>query len=469
MRALLSVFVLATAAVAWAVTAHGTAPARAACRPLDGAAARGFPGEPPAAPSVEEAPVADGEVPAAPAEHAGALGIVLHAPPVDAVDVEVVLVDGETGDTIMSMWTNAERGPEAIVAYRVDAPDRYVAEYGSREIKARVSRRAERLRVVEPLRREADIRVRVLDAAGRPVAGARVVEALRGGVPPGIVALDAPPPEPEPEQIPEEPEVDRTPVAQARSSPTHADGWLRVRGVPHLLDERYWIVVGNGRSEAFAGVLLGGFGDRHVAEVELPVASTRPPVGPPGFGCGGCGGVYRGGRHRRVAPATLEVLVRLRDGRMGAGLEVVVGGRTAVTDGSGRARFEGLRPGTYAVRVDDPDFLWSQAQVDLREGEWRSFLLAEGPGWTARALLLDSTGRPVPFARVGVISDAPVPYLRVEGEVQDLVLLTDARGEIRLPDLHHAPVDMSFLYGSRSASVTLEESDPCATVRLPPP
>ncbi|MCK6461235.1 MAG: hypothetical protein L6Q95_15235 [Planctomycetes bacterium] len=324
--------------------------------------------------------------------------------------------------------------------------------------------------MIEPLRREADIRVRVVDAGGRPVAGARVVEALLGGGPPGIVALDAPLPEDEPEpEIPEEPEIDiRAALPQARSSPSNADGWLRVRGVPHLLDERYWIVVGKERSEASAGVLLGPFGERQAVDVRLPVASTRALSTSIGLG-GGCGSGYRSSRHRRLSPATLDVLVRLRDGRMGAGLNVVVGGWTGATDGCGRVRFEGLRPGSYAVRVDDPDFLWSEAKVELRDGEWRTFVLSEGSGWTARALLLDSTGRPVPFARVDIASDAPVPYLRVEGGVQDLVFLTDAKGEIEIPDLHHAPVDLTFRYGSRSARVTLAESDPSAAVRLPPP
>lgn len=473
MRVLLPVFVLAAAAVAWAAGAHVPASARASARAAKGTPAE-FP-EPPLALVAEKAPGEDGEVPEtseASASRAGAVGIVLHAPPAAPVDVEVVAVDGESGEVVNSMWTDAERGPEAIVGYYVHAPEGYVAEAEPREIKTRVSRRAERLRVLEPLRREADIRVRVVDAGGRPVAGARVVEAFRGGGPPGIVALDAPPPEDEPEpEIPEEADFEiRPPVQEARSSPGGADGWLRVRGIPHLLDERYWIVVGKGGSEAFVGVLLGSFGDRQSVEATLPVASRRPLTTNSAIGlCGGCGGVYRGGRHRRVAPATLEVLVRLRDGRMGAGLEVLVGTAKGVTDGSGRARFEGLRPGSYAVRVDDPDFLWSEAQVDLREGEWRAFVLSEGPGWTARALLLDSTGRPVPYARVGIRSNAPVPYLRVENGVQDLVFLTDARGEIRVPDLHHTPVSLDFLYGSRSATATLRESDPHATVMLPPP
>jgi hypothetical protein len=35
--------------------------------------------------------------------------------------------------------------------------------------------------------------------------------------------------------------------------------------------------------------------------------------------------------------------------------------------------------------------------------------------------------------------------------------------------MHHAPVTLTFSYGSRSESVTIDESEPYATARLPPP
>jgi hypothetical protein len=475
MRVLLKVFVLATAAVAWAAASHVPASARAAVRAAPDGADAAYPPAAPDAPGAENRTDDHGEGAEGRAEREPAV-IAITLPgraPVDAVPVSVVLVDGENGDEIDSFTIGVERGPETHVEFRVAAPGGYVAETNDlHQLKACVSRRAERLRVIEPLRREADIRVRVVGAGGRPVVGARVTEAFRGGGPPGIVALASEIPEVA-DEIPDEPpivEIDLgAGVPLARSAPSGVDGWLRIRGVPHLLDERYWIVVGRGRSDAYVDVLLAAFGERHAVEVKLPLASTRVVASSSAIGIGGgCGGSFRCRTNRRE-PASLDVLVRLRDGRMGAGLNLLVGTAKGVTDGSGRVTFAGLRPGTYVVEVRDPDFIWAETQVELREAERRTFVLSEGPGWTARALLLDSTGRPVPFARVGIWSKAPVPYLRVEDGVQDLVFLTDARGEIRVPDLHHAAVSLDFLYGSRSASVTLDESDPCATVRLPPP
>jgi hypothetical protein len=141
----------------------------------------------------------------------------------------------------------------------------------------------------------------------------------------------------------------------------------------------------------------------------------------------------------------------------------------ATTDADGRAVFAKAHPGAYELEVRDPDFVWSRTTVELRGGESRVLVIDEPPGWTARATLLDSVGRPVPVARVDVDPEAPVAYVRVEGGVQDLALYTDARGGISLPCMHHAPVTLTFEYGSRSASATLDESEPYAAVRLPPP
>lgn len=107
--------------------------------------------------------------------------------------------------------------------------------------------------------------------------------------------------------------------------------------------------------------------------------------------------------------------------------------------------------------------------MDLRDGESRSLVLVEPPGWAARAVLLDSRGRPVPFAAATVDPRAPVRYLRVERGVQDLALFTDRHGAIELPRMHHGAAEIVFRYGSRRASATLDEHGGVAVVRLPPP
>jgi hypothetical protein len=95
--------------------------------------------------------------------------------------------------------------------------------------------------------------------------------------------------------------------------------------------------------------------------------------------------------------------------------------------------------------------------------------ITEPPGWTARATLLDSVGRRVPYARVELRSDAPVEYVRVENGVQDLALYTDATGEIALPTMHDAGIELTFTYGSREQRAHLDQRAASAMVRLPPP
>lgn len=158
-----------------------------------------------------------------------------------------------------------------------------------------------------------------------------------------------------------------------------------------------------------------------------------------------------------------------RDGSPAAGALVVAGRKRGTTDDYGCVVFEGLRPGCVSVEVRDPDFVWSETVLNLVDGESRTIALTEPAGWTARAFLVDALGRPVPFAPVEVDSRAPVDYVRVEDGVQDLLFWTDANGEIRLPRMHEASVELTFRYGSREADVRLGPDNPSAVIHLPPP
>jgi hypothetical protein len=388
-------------------------------------------------------------------------------PGVELVPIDVVAVDGEDGTVFRCATTSVPRSATGSVRIKVDPYDGYVADRrDAYDVEGYASRRADRVRVVVPLRREADLRIRVVDA-GRPVKGARLGGVHWGGGAPQFWtegALDVEPPS-------EVVWLTGPSLPDVSAGPTDRDGWTRIRGVPHLLDEQYWVVVGASSRAASTGFRLGAFGERHEAEVRLPAASTETVVS---FGIGGgAGGGNRGrGGDRYSGPlSSLEVLVRRLDGRMAAGIDVWVGGLMGTTDGAGRAVFDGLPPRSYGIEVRDPDFVWSSTEVELKAGERRTLVLSEPTGWTARAVLFDSVGRPVPFARVTVacFTTAPVEYVRVNAGVQDWVFYTDVTGAIELPDMHHAPATLTFFYGSRSATVTVEADQPFAEVRLPPP
>lgn len=158
-----------------------------------------------------------------------------------------------------------------------------------------------------------------------------------------------------------------------------------------------------------------------------------------------------------------------RDGSPASDVTVWLDSWRSQTDALGRVVFERVRPGLRRFEVFDPDFTWSAIPVELSDGEARSIVVVEPLGWTASARLLDSLGRPVPWADVAVTKGGPVPYARVENGIQDLAFHTDRNGDITLPRLHHVPVTLAFRYGSREATVTIAESDPSAIVRLPPP
>jgi hypothetical protein len=250
---------------------------------------------------------------------------------------------------------------------------------------------------------------------------------------------------------------------------TDARGATRVRGVPQLLDERIWILAGFPERESYAGLILGAFGSSQVAEIRLPDEPTW--VWPNRDGRRG-----RGGRRNLRAscealhvPSRLEVVAFRRDGRPAAGVPVTLGYEERLTDDYGRAVFGDIRRRSSELKVGSPDFVWSSRSVTMSGGESRIVEVLEPPGWTAVAALHDSVGRRVPFARVRVASGSRVEYVRVEDGVQDLALHTDPNGEISLPRMHHGPVTLTFSYGSRSESVTIDESEPYRAARLPPP
>ena len=189
-----------------------------------------------------------------------------------------VAVDGETGAPIPGLASQAAShlaaGPERVARFEVQAPDGYVeALRGPQEVTAHVSRWAREVRVVAPLRREADIRVRVVNAAGEPAPGATVAAVYLAGPEPQFIPSDELPEVVLVEDVPEEVvEGEGSGAIRHTSAPADDDGWIRVRGAPHLLDEHYWIVAGDEEHGGFAGITLGSFGERYEREIRLPEA-----------------------------------------------------------------------------------------------------------------------------------------------------------------------------------------------------
>ncbi|HEX5032774.1 MAG TPA: hypothetical protein VFX78_15120 [Candidatus Eisenbacteria bacterium] len=404
----------------------------------------------------------------------------------DWVPLDLVVVNGETGtrvrpsatvvarsdETAKRNWrssTHVRRCERAFVECKVEAPRGFVAaDKGAYRGAAYTSRYAERARLVAPMRREADVRVRVVDTSGTPVKGAQVRAVLAAGPEPVFIAC---PPRGTPPDVrvgaTTEPCVDNDVPFEAK--PTDSDGWTQLRGLPHLLDERFWIVVGNDDREGFAKVTLGAFGEGLTLQVRLPAA---PGLVWRDISAGLLGGNSDGNPSRSPprTPARLELFAVRRDGTPAAGARIGCGrGFAKIADEQGRVVFDNIQPGNYNAEVLDPDFVWSWLPVKLHDGESRSMTITEPLGWTAYATLLDSVGRRVPYASVGIRSSAPVEYLRVVDGVQDLALYTDANGDIALPRMHHSPVELTFTYGSRTQRLRLDDHNTRATARLPTP
>jgi hypothetical protein len=310
MRSLLCGFTCLTLAAGWAARADPEGALRARCMAVQTRAAIDVLEdlERAAGPSIDGAP--NGVALGAGAEERSAAVATWAWPWYDAdarIPCDVVIMDGETGTPVHlepeAVLARAEgldspelprpsdspdaplRGPPAEVpwvpgssyatpctpvnlAVTISAPDGYVADTGSYGGGAQVSRRARRLRLLAPLRREADVWVRVLDAAGGPVKGASATSAYLAGPEPRVVNCS-------PDEIPECGELDgvvesdTTKTIRCASEPTGEDGWTRARGIPHFLGERFWIIAGDGEREGFTGITLGGFGGRYDAEVRL--------------------------------------------------------------------------------------------------------------------------------------------------------------------------------------------------------
>ena len=120
-----------------------------------------------------------------------------------------------------------------------------------------------------------------------------------------------------------------------------------------------------------------------------------------------------GGSHEDRPPTppsgVLDLHGLLRDGRPAAKAVVnlqyletqyALGGLRATLDGEGRLKKD-LPEGTWEVTFYEPGLVHSMQTFEIRRGETARARLHEGQGGTIRLRVVDSAGRPLPFARSG--------------------------------------------------------------------
>ncbi len=135
--------------------------------------------------------------------------------------------------------------------------------------------------------------------------------------------------------------------------------------------------------------------------------------------------------------------------------------KKAITNSQGRFTFEDLRPGKYLVRmlrmiggrkrilepfIVDADVGSLEIRIDrkigyfpAREPSWRSRLPSSAGAGVIHGTVVDSNGKPIPFARVYWRADSDIPW-------HENTLRTDSRGRFRIQHLEpgHYGVRASF-------------------------
>jgi hypothetical protein len=379
--------------------------------------------------------------------------------------VTVALMDAETGArlewTCGASPTHVLAGQYAFVRARLDAPDGHVAF--ETYYAGKLARSARAASLLVPVRPEARLTLHVITADGAPAAGARIHSAEMAGRRP--VFKDGPAP---PRRAGEQDHEIRAggAVLAADTAPAGADGRLHVHGIPFLQGERIGFVVVRDSRHAWVEATLPVHNDGCKAAVTLPEKPNHlAPAVDTIFGVGsGAGGSFRG----RGGTAEAEILVYRRDGTPAAGVRVVLKpwNRTGRTDQQGLVRFNGLPGGTPRALVLEPGFTRAEATFSVTAAGRTRVRLDEPPGWTARVLVLDETGHPVPFARLHVSQSHGVAYMDLANGVHDLVRYTDQKGEAELARLSDGPVEIAATFGTRKAKGRAERGAGLAILRL---
>jgi hypothetical protein len=273
----------------------------------------------------------------------------------------------------------------AVIFARVEPPPGYgaLANYG---FTGPVASRVSRARWTIPLFPARDLVFVATDAQGRPVEGARVVEATTS--------------------LPESKHPCDVTFA---GEPAGKDGLVRMTGVPRLpfarLDVRIAKAVEDETGTEWSGSKVGIRLDEVEGTTPQSVVMTLRPVVGRGFGfnSGGVGSVTR---FDRGAPLAVRVIQR--DGRPAAGVTVACNRLSQSTDADGVVRFAIAPSGSQVVRAFAHGFSPAVASVEV--GTQSEIVLHESEQRTVRVLVADEAGQPLPAAQVSASCvDVPGP------------------------------------------------------------
>lgn len=161
--------------------------------------------------------------------------------------------------------------------------------------------------------------------------------------------------------------------------------------------------------------------------------------------CRGCGGLVR-----QVARGDARVRLVDAAGRPLAGVRVHVSTIPAVTDADGVARVTGAREGAGVVVVDAAGYRFGRVPITIIAGQEASLDIAEAPASTLEIHVVDVDGRPVPSAPVELLPEA-FGWFDVDADgVQRLDPFTDAYGVRRCNDAPCGKVGIAARFAGRT-------------------
>ena len=244
-----------------------------------------------------------------------------------------------------------------------------------------------------------------------------------------------------------------------------ARGLLRVSGVPAIPGETLRLLLTKEDLNAFVAIPIEP-GAVHRARATLVYMNeSSVDEATEEIGLGGIAGA------RDAGNITYAVSIRAlrRDGRPAAHarvrIEAGVVRRRGRTDGEGRARIEGVHPGTYRLSIEEPGILYASRVIRVGRAD-SDVMIAEPPPWSFRLRVVDDKNRPAAFAAVHVDPAGPLHYVKLVDGVQWLNHTTDQHGEIEIGPLPPGEAGIRVWFGTRTRKVRVD-NQPVVVVALP--